>query len=81
LKYFREEYEAHIYDKTCPAKKCIALLKFEIDPEKCTSCGMCYKHCPVGAISWQKKEPAVIDKDKCIKCMTCFEKCMFDAIY
>jgi NADH-quinone oxidoreductase subunit F/NAD(P)H dehydrogenase (quinone)/NADP-reducing hydrogenase subunit HndC len=81
LQYFRDEYEAHIYDKVCPAKKCVALLKFEIDPEKCTSCGMCYRHCPAGAIFWQKKEPAVIDKDKCIKCMTCFEKCKFDAIY
>lgn len=81
LKYFRDEYEAHIYDKKCPAKKCVDLLEFVIDPEKCTSCGLCYKNCPVGAISWQKKEPAVIDKEKCIKCMTCFEKCMFDAIY
>lgn len=81
LRYFKDEYEAHIYEKRCPAKRCAELLEFKVDPEKCTSCGMCYKACPAGAISWKKKEPAFIDRDKCIKCMTCIEKCRFDAIY
>ena len=81
LQYFREEFEAHIYEKRCPAKRCPDLIEFKVDPEKCTSCGLCYKHCPVGAVSWEKKEPAVIDREKCIKCMTCIEKCQFDAIY
>ncbi len=80
LRYFREEYEAHIFEKRCPAKRCVALLKFEIDPEVCTQCGACFRACPAGAISWKKKEPARIDKEKCIRCMTCFEKCRFDAI-
>jgi NADH-quinone oxidoreductase subunit F/NAD(P)H dehydrogenase (quinone)/NADP-reducing hydrogenase subunit HndC len=80
LRYFRHEYEAHIVEKRCPAKRCVALLKFEIDPEVCTKCGMCFRACPVEAIAWKKKEVARIDKEKCIKCMTCFEKCKFDAI-
>ena len=80
LRYFRHEYEAHILEKRCPAKRCVALLKFEIDPEVCTKCGMCFRACPAEAIVWKKKEVARIDKDKCIKCMTCFEKCKFDAI-
>ncbi|MEJ5360172.1 MAG: NADH-quinone oxidoreductase subunit NuoF [Desulfobacterales bacterium] len=80
LRYFRSEYEAHIFEKRCPAKRCVALLKFEIDPEVCTQCGLCFKACPAGAIAWKKKEPARIDKEKCIRCMTCFEKCRFDAI-
>jgi NADH-quinone oxidoreductase subunit F/NAD(P)H dehydrogenase (quinone)/NADP-reducing hydrogenase subunit HndC len=77
---FREEFEAHVRDKRCPAKKCPALIQFVVNPDKCTSCGQCYRVCPVGAVSWQKKEPAVIDRDKCIKCMACIEACRFDAI-
>lgn len=80
LRSFREEFEAHVIDKRCPAKKCPALLQFRVDPDKCTSCGQCFKFCPVDAISWTKKEPAVIDRDRCIQCMTCYEKCRFDAI-
>lgn len=80
LRYFRDEYEAHINRKECPAKICPSLVKFEVDPEVCTTCGLCFKACPVGAITWEKKHPAVIDKDKCIKCMTCFDRCRFDAI-
>jgi NADH-quinone oxidoreductase subunit F/NAD(P)H dehydrogenase (quinone)/NADP-reducing hydrogenase subunit HndC len=80
LKYFREEYEAHINEKKCPAKRCVALLKFEVDPDLCTRCGMCFRACPADAIAWQKKEVAVIDKDKCTQCLTCYEKCKFDAI-
>jgi NADH:ubiquinone oxidoreductase subunit F (NADH-binding)/(2Fe-2S) ferredoxin/NAD-dependent dihydropyrimidine dehydrogenase PreA subunit len=81
LRYFRDEYEAHILEKRCPAKRCVALLRFEVEPELCTKCGLCFRSCPVEAITWQKKEVARIDKEKCIKCMTCFEKCKFDAIF
>ncbi|MFH1153379.1 MAG: NADH-quinone oxidoreductase subunit NuoF [Pseudomonadota bacterium] len=81
LRYFRDEYEAHIYGKTCPAKICPALVKFEVDPEKCSRCGLCFKGCPAEAITWQKKEVAVINKDKCIKCMSCYDRCKFDAIF
>lgn len=81
LRYFRHEYEAHIKDKVCPAKTCIPLLKFEVDPDACKKCGLCFKACPSNAITWQKKEVAVIDLDKCIKCMSCFDKCKFDAIF
>ena len=81
LRYFRDEYLAHINEKRCPAKRCVALLKFEVDPDKCTGCGQCFRACPAEAIEWEKKQPARIIKDKCIQCMTCFEKCKFDAIF
>lgn len=81
LRYFLNEFEAHIYEKKCPAKRCIALLKFEINPQACTACGLCFKHCPEAAIAWEKKQPAVINRDKCTKCMTCFDQCRFDAIF
>jgi NADH:ubiquinone oxidoreductase subunit F (NADH-binding)/(2Fe-2S) ferredoxin/NAD-dependent dihydropyrimidine dehydrogenase PreA subunit len=80
LRYFRDEFEAHIYEKRCPAKRCVDLLRFEVDPELCTRCGMCFRACPVEAIQWKKKEVARIDKEKCIKCLTCFDKCKFGAI-
>lgn len=80
LRYFRHEYEAHIHDKKCPAKSCVALLDFKVDVEKCKMCGLCFKNCPVDAITWEKKQPAAIHLDKCIKCKTCFENCKFDAI-
>ncbi len=80
LRAFREEFEAHIKDKRCPAKKCPALLHFEVDPDKCSSCGQCYRYCPAKSISWQKKEAAAIDKEKCIQCLTCYEKCRAEAI-
>ena len=80
LRYFKDEYNAHIYEKRCPAKRCVALLKFEVDPDVCTKCGACFRACPTEAIAWKKKEVALIDKEKCIQCMTCFEKCKFDAI-
>jgi NADH-quinone oxidoreductase subunit F/NAD(P)H dehydrogenase (quinone)/NADP-reducing hydrogenase subunit HndC len=81
LRYFRDEYEAHIHEKRCPAKRCVALLKFEVDPEFCTKCGACFRACPADAVTWKKKEIARIDKEKCIQCMTCFDKCKFDAIF
>jgi len=81
LRYFRDEYEAHIYERKCPAKRCVDLLKFEVDPASCKKCGLCFKACPSDAITWKKKEVAVIDTDRCIKCMSCFSKCKFDAIF
>jgi len=81
LRYFKNEYEAHIYEKRCPAKRCVALLKFEVNPDMCTKCGLCFRSCPADAITWKKKEVAWIDRKKCIECMTCFEKCRFDAIF
>ena len=80
LRYFRDEFKAHIYDKKCPAKRCVALLKFEVDPELCAKCGLCARSCPADAIAWEKKQVARIDKEKCIKCLTCYEKCRFGAI-
>jgi NADH-quinone oxidoreductase subunit F/NAD(P)H dehydrogenase (quinone)/NADP-reducing hydrogenase subunit HndC len=80
LQYFREEYEAHVYDKTCPAKRCPALLTFEVDADRCKKCGICFKACPAGAITWEKKQTAWIDKNKCIKCMSCITNCPHDAI-
>jgi NADH-quinone oxidoreductase subunit F/NAD(P)H dehydrogenase (quinone)/NADP-reducing hydrogenase subunit HndC len=80
LRYFRHEYEAHIYEHRCPAKRCAALLHFEVDQDKCKKCGLCFKNCPADAILWKKKEPAVILKEKCIKCLSCYTNCPFDAI-
>ena len=81
LKYFRDEYVAHIVDKKCPAGVCKALLSFNIDPEKCKGCTLCSRVCPAGAISGTVKQPHVIDQSKCLKCGACIEKCKFGAIY
>ena len=80
LKFFRDEYEAHIVDKTCPAHVCKKLLRYEIDPEKCKGCTACARNCPVEAIEGAVREPHKIDPAKCIKCGTCIEKCRFGAI-
>ncbi|MFP3927675.1 MAG: NADH-quinone oxidoreductase subunit NuoF [Desulfobacteraceae bacterium] len=80
LRYFRDEYEAHVSEKRCPAKRCAALVDFVVDPERCQKCGICFKNCPTGAVQWKKKETAYIDKEKCIKCMSCIISCPFDAI-
>ncbi|MFZ7102971.1 MAG: NADH-quinone oxidoreductase subunit NuoF [Peptococcaceae bacterium] len=80
LKYFRDEYEAHIIDKKCPAGVCQALLTYMVVAEKCKGCGICARVCPVAAISGKPKEPYVIDHEKCIKCGACIEKCKFGAI-
>ncbi|MEO0074619.1 MAG: NADH-ubiquinone oxidoreductase-F iron-sulfur binding region domain-containing protein [candidate division WOR-3 bacterium] len=80
LQYFRDEYEAHIKDKKCPAKVCKALIKFRIDPDKCTGCHLCYKNCPADAITGQNKKLHSIHDDKCIKCGICFDVCKFDAV-
>lgn len=80
LRYFKDEYIAHVVDKKCPAGVCKSLLRFEIIPEKCKGCTMCARTCPAGAISGTVKHPHVIDPDKCIKCGACMEKCKFGAI-
>ncbi len=80
LKYFRDEYIAHVKDKTCPAGVCKKLVKYEIVADKCKGCSLCARKCPVGAISGEIKSPFVIDPDKCIKCGVCMDSCKFDAI-
>ena len=80
LKHFRHEYEAHIYEKRCPAGVCQKLLSYEIDASKCKGCTLCARVCPAGAISGKVKEPHTIDNSKCLKCGACIEKCKFGAI-
>ncbi len=80
IRYFRDEYEAHIRDKRCPAGACKALITFSIDEEKCTGCGRCAKACPQEAILGEKKKPHSIDSDKCIRCGLCRDSCKFEAI-
>lgn len=80
LKFFRDEYEAHIVEKRCPAGVCKALLSYSIDPEKCRGCTLCSRVCPNNAIIGTVKEPHVIDTTKCVKCGACMEKCRFGAI-
>ena len=80
LRYFGSEYEEHIKYKKCRAGKCSALIKFEIDAEKCRGCSLCSKKCPVGAISGELKKPFVIDAAKCVRCSQCIETCRFGAI-
>lgn len=80
LKYFREEYIAHVVDKKCPAGQCKALLSLEIDPALCKGCSKCSRVCPVGAISGEIKKPFVIDQTKCIKCGACVDSCNFHAV-
>jgi NADH:ubiquinone oxidoreductase subunit F (NADH-binding)/(2Fe-2S) ferredoxin/NAD-dependent dihydropyrimidine dehydrogenase PreA subunit len=80
LKYFRDEYLAHVKNGRCPAGQCKALLKYVVIDDKCTGCTLCFRNCPVGAISGEKREVHFIDQSLCIKCGVCYEKCKFDAI-
>ena len=80
LRYFRDEYIAHVVDKRCPAGVCKHLLQYRIEKEKCKGCTLCARQCPVGAISGSVKNPHVIDQTKCIKCGACMEQCKFGAI-
>jgi len=80
LRYFRDEYIAHVKDKKCPAAVCKALLSYVIDPNACRGCTLCARSCPNNAISGKVKEAHVIDQDKCVKCGVCKEKCRFGAI-
>jgi ferredoxin len=79
LKYFRDEYEAHIFDKKCPAGQCLALLQYTIT-DKCVGCTRCAKNCPVGCITGKVKEKHEIDQSRCIKCGLCQSNCRFSAI-
>lgn len=80
MKYFRDEYIAHVQDKKCPAGQCKALVTLQIDPELCKGCSKCARLCPVGAISGEVKKPFTIDTSKCIKCGACKEGCNFHAV-
>jgi NADH-quinone oxidoreductase subunit F len=80
IRYFHDEYDAHISQRRCPAKECRGLFRYEIDPEACKACGICIKNCPADAITGEKKVPHVIDQDKCTLCGACWDKCPFTAV-
>ncbi len=81
IRYYRQEYDAHISELHCPAASCDALVEFHIDPDKCTGCTVCAKNCPVEAISGERKKEHVIDNSICVKCGKCITSCNFDAVY
>jgi NADH-quinone oxidoreductase subunit F len=81
IRYFRDEYEAHIHERRCPAAVCKALITYTIDPESCTGCTACARQCPQEAISGERKEPHKIDQSLCIRCGVCLDTCRFDAVF
>jgi ferredoxin len=80
LRYFRDEYEAHIQEKRCPAGVCKELITYSILEDLCTGCHRCFRECPQGAVSGEAKKPHQIDPGKCIKCGICYDVCKFDAV-
>jgi NADH-quinone oxidoreductase subunit F len=80
LRYFRDEYIAHIEEKRCPALVCKAFIHYMIDNEQCTGCGVCKRNCPEHAIEGERKGPHSIAQDKCVKCGICYDVCKFDAV-
>jgi ferredoxin len=80
IRYFRNEYDAHIRDKHCDALVCRDLIDFVVMEDKCKMCGLCHRNCPSGAIIWEKKHVARIDLEKCTRCRTCIMNCRFGAI-
>ena len=80
IKYFRDEYEAHIIHKKCPAKVCRHLLTYTVDQEQCTGCMVCLKNCPANAITGERKQPHLVNQELCTQCSVCYSKCKFDSI-
>ena len=80
IRYFRDEFEAHIRDKRCPAGECRALISYSIDKDVCVGCTACARQCPAGAISGERKSPHEIDPALCIKCGNCKTACRFGAV-
>ena len=75
IRYFKDEYEAHIKEKKCPALVCKSLVSYYIDPAKCAACTLCFRNCPVGAVNGERKKIHIIDQVKCTKCGTCYDVC------